>query len=509
MDPIDLTAHELADLLQARRLSPVELTQAVLRRAEETEPGLHAYVRLMPEAALAQAREAEEMLMRGEATSRLAGIPLGLKDIFCTSGEETTCCSRILRGFRPPYDADVVERCRRAGLVFIGKTNMDEFAMGSSTENSAFGPTRNPWDLERVPGGSSGGSAAATAAGSAVLSLGTDTGGSIRQPASFCGVVGLKPTYGRVSRYGLIAFASSLDQIGPIAKDVRDCALLLNLIAGHDPRDSTSLEAPVPDYEQALRPEVRGLRFGLVKEFFEYEGAKTDPEVAAAVRKAVETLVELGATAEEVSLPHLRYSIPVYYLIAPAEASSNLARYDGVQYGHRTSAPGVDIIGLYRKTRSEGFGPEVKRRIMLGTYALSAGYYDAYYLKASQTRTLIRRDFDQAFARFDLLVGPTSPTVAFRIGEKTADPLAMYLSDVCTIPANLAGLPALSLPCGFSDGLPVGLQLVGPPLSEETLLRAAYAFEQATGFHRRESVAAGEGLAPSAVEGRLVARAKM
>ena len=505
MTPIDLTAHELADLLRARQLSPVELTEAALRRAEQTEPALHAYLRLMPEVALAQARAAEELLARGEG-SPLTGIPLALKDVMTTKGLRTTCASRILENFVPPFDATVVARLRQEGAVFLGKANMDEFAMGSSTENSAFGPTRNPWDLERVPGGSSGGSAAATAANSAILSLGTDTGGSIRQPASFCGVVGLKPTYGRVSRYGLIAFASSLDQIGPITRDVRDCALLLNVIAGHDPRDSTSLEAAAPDYEAALRPEVQGMRLGLVKEFFEYEGVKIAPEVASAVKKAVATLVELGATVEEVSLPHLRFSIPVYYLIAPAEASSNLARYDGVQYGHRTAAAEVDIVNLYRKTRSEGFGPEVKRRIMLGTYALSAGYYDAYYLKASQTRTLIRRDFDQAFARFDLLVGPTSPSVAFRIGERTADPIAMYLSDVCTIPANLAGLPAISLPCGFENGLPIGLQFVGKPLSEETLLRAAYAFEQATDFHRRKSLPPEGGLALSGVEGSLVAR---
>jgi aspartyl-tRNA(Asn)/glutamyl-tRNA(Gln) amidotransferase subunit A len=481
----ELTAHELSDLLRSKAVSAREILSAFWSRLEEVEPDLHSFVLPCRETAQQQAAAVDERRARGEPLPPLAGVPLALKDIFCTRGIETTCCSRILKGFVPPYDAHVVERCRANGLLFLGKTNMDEFAMGSSTENSAVGVTRNPWDLDRVPGGSSGGSAAAVTAGQAVVALGTDTGGSIRQPASFCGIVGLKPTYGRVSRYGVIAFASSLDQVGSLTRDVRDCALMLNLLAGRDPRDATSIDRPVPDYTAALSGSAKGLRVGLVREFMEYQGSGVDEEVEAAVRAAVDRLRELGAETGEVSLPHLDYSIPVYYIIAPAEASSNLARYDGVQYGYRS--PGTtDIIDMYRKTRDEGFGPEVKRRIMLGTYALSAGYYDAYYLKASQVRTLIRRDFDRAFERFDVLVGPTSPTVAFRLGEKTEDPVAMYLSDVCTIPVNLAGLPGMSLPCGFSsDGLPIGLQLVGPPFGEETMLRAAYAFEQSTGYHLR------------------------
>ena len=484
----ELTAHELSDLLGSREVSAQEALAAVYERIDETEEEIHAYVRLTRDAAEGQAREIDERRARKEELPPLAGVPLALKDIFCTKGIPTTCCSRILAGFVPPYDAHVVEQCRRNGLVLVGKTNMDEFAMGSSTENSAFGVTRNPWDLERVPGGSSGGSAAAMAGSEAVVAMGTDTGGSIRQPASFCGIVGMKPTYGRVSRYGVIAFASSLDQVGPITKDVRDCALMLNVLAGHDRRDSTSIEAPVPDYTAALMPDVKGLRIGLVKEFMEYQGRRVEGEVEAAVLAAMERLRELGAECEEVSLPHLNYAIPVYYIIAPAEASSNLARYDGVQYGYRTPDNGGDIIEMYSRTREEGFGAEVKRRIMLGTYALSAGYYDAYYLKASQVRTLIRRDFDRAFERFDVLMGATSPTVAFRLGEKTDDPLAMYLSDVCTIPLNMGGLPGMSIPCGFSaEGLPIGLQLVGKALGEETLLRTGYAFEQSADYHRRRA----------------------
>jgi aspartyl-tRNA(Asn)/glutamyl-tRNA(Gln) amidotransferase subunit A len=480
----ELTAHELSSLLARREASAREALAAVYARIEATESEVRSYLLLTREVAEQQAAEVDELRARGEKLPALAGVPLALKDIFCTKGIETTCGSRILKGFVPPYDADVIERCRAHRLVFLGKTNMDEFAMGSSTENSARGPSRNPWDLERVPGGSSGGSAAAVAASEAIVAMGTDTGGSIRQPAGLCGVVGMKPTYGRVSRYGVIAYASSLDQVGPIVKDVRDCALMMNVLAGHDRRDATSLAAAPPDYTKALIGEVKGLRLGLVKEFMEYQGVGVDAEVGAAVRAAVAGFEELGAEWQEVSLPHLNYSIPVYYIIAPAEASSNLARYDGVQYGYR--AAGDDIIEMYRNTRNEGFGAEVKRRIMLGTYTLSAGYYDAHYLKAAQVRTLIRRDFDQAFERCDLLVGPVSPTVAFRLGEKTEDPVAMYLSDVCTIPVNLGGLPAMSVPCGFSsDGLPIGLQLVGPPLGEETMLRAAHAFEQSTDFHRR------------------------
>ncbi len=491
----ELTAHELSELLRARKASAREALAAAYARIELIEGELGAYLRLTRETAEEQATTVDEARARGEELPALAGVPLALKDILCTKGIETTCGSRILEGFVPPYDADVVERCRAHGLVLLGKTNMDEFAMGSSTENSAFGVTRNPWDLERVPGGSSGGSAAAVASSSATVALGTDTGGSIRQPASFCGVVGMKPTYGRVSRYGVVAFASSLDQVGPITKDVRDCALMMNVLAGHDRRDSTSIAAPAPDYTQALVTELRGMRIGLVKEFMEYQGVGVEDEVGSAVGAAVERFRELGATCGEVSLPHLNYSIPVYYIIAPAEASSNLARYDGVQYGYRTPEDSAaDIVEMYRKTRDEGFGPEVKRRIMLGTYALSAGYYDAYYLKASQVRALIRRDFDRAFEQYDVLVGPTSPTVAFRLGEKTEDPIAMYLSDVCTIPVNMGGLPAMSVPCGFSsEGLPIGLQLVGRPLGEETLLGAAHAFEQSADFHRRRAHGLEEG----------------
>jgi aspartyl-tRNA(Asn)/glutamyl-tRNA(Gln) amidotransferase subunit A len=492
----ELTAHELSELLGAREVSAQEVLAAVCQRVDEVEDEIHAYVLQTRDVAEAQAKDIDERRARGEDLPPLAGVPLALKDIYCTKSIETTCCSKILKGFVPPYDADVIERCRRNGLVFVGKTNMDEFAMGSSTENSAFGVTRNPWDLDRVPGGSSGGSAASVAGSEAVVGMGTDTGGSIRQPASFCGVVGLKPTYGRVSRYGVIAFASSLDQVGPITKDVRDCALMMNVLAGHDPRDSTSIDAPRPDYTKALGLDLKGLRIGLVKEFMEYQGRGIDAEVAAAIGAALERFCELGAECDEVSLPHLDYSIPVYYIIAPAEASSNLARYDGVQYGHRTPDDDGDIIEMYSRTRDEGFGAEVKRRIMLGTYALSAGYYDAYYLKASQVRTLIRQDFDRAFERFDVLVGATSPTVAFRLGEKTDDPLAMYLSDVCTIPVNMGGLPGMSIPCGFSaDGLPIGLQLVGKALGEETLLRSAHAFEQSTDYHRRQArpISAGDG----------------
>jgi len=483
----DLTAHELSDLLRRKELSARALVAAMYARIAEVDCDLHSYLLFTRDEAEQQAAEVDERRARGSDLPPLAGIPLALKDIFCTQGIETTCGSKILAGFVPPYDAHVVERCRANGLVLLGKTNMDEFAMGSSTENSSRGPSRNPWDLEKVPGGSSGGSAAAVAASEAIVALGTDTGGSIRQPASLCGIVGMKPTYGRISRYGVIAYASSLDQVGPLVKEVRDCALMLNVLCGHDARDATSLDSPTPDYTQSLTTDLKGLRVGLVREFMEYQGVGVDAEVGGAVRAAVDKLQELGAECEEVSLPNLNYSIPVYYIIAPAEASSNLARYDGVQYGHRT-ATADDIIEMYTKTRDEGFGAEVKRRIMLGTYALSAGYYDAYYIKAGQVRTLIRRDFDRAFARCDLLVGPVSPTVAFGLGEKTDDPVSMYLSDVCTIPVNLAGLPGMSIPCGFSsDGLPIGLHLVGKTLGEETILRAAYAYEQSTDWHRRQA----------------------
>jgi aspartyl-tRNA(Asn)/glutamyl-tRNA(Gln) amidotransferase subunit A len=483
-DEILLTAAEAGRLVAERKLSSVELTRACLDRIRAVDGAVHAFVRVTDGLALKQAAEIDARIASGEKLGPLAGVPIALKDILCTRGIPTTCCSRILENYVPPYDATVIQRLKEAGLVFLGKTNMDEFAMGSSTENSAFGPTRNPWDLERVPGGSSGGSAAALAALEAPLAIGSDTGGSIRQPAAFCGITGLKPTYGRVSRYGLIAFASSLDQIGPMTRDVRDCALLLQVIAGHDPMDSTSVPAEAPNYAAALDDGAKGLRVGVPSEFFEYRGVRVSREIEDAVRAAAAKLEGLGAICEEVSTPHLQYVIPVYYIIAPAEASSNLARYDGVAYGYRTSASPQDIVDLYERSREEGFGAEVKRRIMLGTYALSAGYYDAYYLKASQVRTLIRRDFDKALGNHDVLLAPVTPSLPFRLGEKTDDPVGMYLSDVCTIAANMAGLPAMSVPCGYAQGLPIGLQILGKPLDEATVLRTAHAFQEATQFHR-------------------------
>jgi aspartyl-tRNA(Asn)/glutamyl-tRNA(Gln) amidotransferase subunit A len=475
-----LTIHQALTLLRQREISALELTQAVLDRIVAVDNHTKAYLTLTPEAACEQARKADELRAAGNDAA-LLGIPLAIKDNICLAGVPTTCGSRILESFVPPYHASVVTRLRDAGAVLLGKTNLDEFAMGSSTENSAFFVTHNPWDLSRVPGGSSGGSATAVSADEALGALGSDTGGSVRQPASLCGVVGLKPTYGRVSRYGLVAFASSLDQIGPLGKDVADCALLLRAISGHDPRDSTALDVPVPDYTQALLPEIKGMRIGAPREYF---GAGTQPGVEAAVRAALQVLADLGADVGEVSLPHTEYALPVYYLLAPAEASANLARYDGVKYGYSV-ANAPDIWEAYRRARQHGFGAEVKRRIMLGTYALSAGYYDAYYLKAQKVRTLIKQDFDHAFEQFDVLVGPTSPTVAFKIGEKVQDPLQMYLSDVFTIPQNLAGICALSLPCGFADGLPVGLQISGPALGEEAVLRVAHTYEQATEWRAR------------------------
>ena len=475
-----LTIHEAQEHMVRGEISARDLVEAAIARVEAVEGRVQAFLTTTPEQALAQADALDARRVRGEALPPLAGIPIALKDNLCTTGVTTTCGSKILYNFVPPYDAAVVQRLNAAGAISIGKTNLDEFAMGSSTENSGFHTTRNPWDLERVPGGSSGGSAAAVAAGEAFAALGSDTGGSIRQPAAFCGVVGLKPTYGRVSRYGLVAFASSLDQIGPLTRDVMDGALILNAIAGHDPLDSTSTDTPVPDYTAACRAEVKGLRIGLPKEFF---GQGVAPEITSTVRAAAETLAGLGATVEACSLPYSEYGLAAYYIIAPAEASSNLARFDGIRYGLRTKEL-AGHIGLMEKTRDEGFGPEVKQRIMIGTYALSAGYYDAYYKRAQQVRTLIRRDFDRAFETFDVLLTPTAPTTAFRIGER-ADPLAMKLNDVCTLPANLAGLPGISLPCGFVDGLPVGLQLIGKPFDEETLLRVAYTYEQATDWHQQ------------------------
>jgi aspartyl-tRNA(Asn)/glutamyl-tRNA(Gln) amidotransferase subunit A len=482
MQLYQLTAHQLHEMLLRKEVTSREITESVLRRIEEVEGRVHAYITQTPDLALEQAEAADNRIRRGEAGS-LTGVPVAIKDVICTRGIRTTCGSRILENFLPPYDATVTEKLKGAGAVFLGKANMDEFAMGSSTENSCFGPTRNPWDLERIPGGSSGGSAAAVAADECIASLGSDTGGSIRQPAACCGVVGMKPTYGRVSRYGLVAFASSLDQIGPFSKDVRDTALLLNVISGHEPRDSTSVPLPVPDYTKALTDEVPGMVLGIPGEI---SGAGLDPEVAAAVQKAVRTLEKLGARTVEVSLPHSEYALAVYYIIAPCEASSNLARYDGVKYGFRAGGA-KDLMDMYRETRRQGFGAEVKRRIMLGTYALSAGYYDAYYLKASRVRTLIRDDFAKAFEKCDVIVTPTAPTPAFRIGEKVDDPLQMYLSDIFTIPCNLAGLPGISLPCGFTrGGLPIGLQILGNLFQEEKILRVAHAFEKNSEDHRRK-----------------------
>jgi len=476
----ELTIHEARDALRKGEVSSVDVTRSVLRRIEAVDGRIRAYLRTRPEEALAAAEEADRRRARGD-DHPLLGIPLAIKDVLCTAGVETTCGSRILEGFVPPYDATVVARLRQEGAVLLGKTNTDEFAMGSSTENSGYFTTHNPWDLSRVPGGSSGGSAAAVAADECLAALGSDTGGSVRQPAALCGVVGLKPTYGRVSRYGLVAFASSLDQVGPLGKDVTDCALLLGAIAGHDPRDATSADLPVPDYAAALRPEVAGMRLGLPREYLS-DGMQ--PEVEAAVRAAVQVYEGLGAEVVEVAMPHTEYALPTYYLIAPAEASANLARYDGVRYG-LSHPEATDIWDAYRRTRQEGFGAEVKRRIMLGTYALSAGYYDAYYLKAQKVRTLIKQDFDRALERCDALVVPTTPTTAFRIGERVDDPLQMYLGDVFTLPLNLAGLCGISVPCGSAQGLPIGLQVLGGAYDEATILRVAYAYEQATDWHTR------------------------
>ncbi|OPY57321.1 MAG: Glutamyl-tRNA(Gln) amidotransferase subunit A [Pelotomaculum sp. PtaU1.Bin035] len=476
-----LTAHELHNLLINKEISAEELNSAVFDRIEAVEDKIAAYTIRTKERAIERARMVDRQIRAGEKISPLAGIPIAVKDNMCTDGIRTTASSKILYNFIPPYSATVVEKLEAAGATVVGKTNLDEFAMGSSTENSAFFPTRNPWDTGRVPGGSSGGSAAAVCAGEAVCALGSDTGGSIRQPASFCGVVGMKPTYGAVSRYGLIAFASSLDQIGPFSRDVTDCALMLEAICGHDPKDSTSADYRVPEYTSSLVDDVRGLKIGVPEE---YMAEGISPEVRGAIIKAMSLLESLGAEVDYTTLPHTEYALPTYYLIAPAEASSNLARYDGVRYGFR-AVEGEDVIDMFMKSRSRGFGPEVKRRIMLGTYALSAGYYDAYYLKALKVRTLIKEDYDRAFEKFDVLLSPTSPTTAFRFGEKVDDPIQMYLSDICTISVNLAGIPGISLPCGFVDGMPVGLQLMGKHFDEGTLIRVAYTFEQNTNYHKR------------------------
>ena len=479
----DLTIHELQTLLKNRETSSRELTEAFLTRIAETDKHIGAFITTCEEAALKDADAADARLSAGQADA-LTGIPLALKDIFITEGVRTTCASKILGNFVPPYDGTAVSKLKAQGAVLLGKLNMDEFAMGSSNENSAFGPVKNPWNRDCVPGGSSGGSAACVAARQAVATLGTDTGGSIRQPASHCGVVGLKPTYGRVSRYGVIAYASSLDQVGPLTRDVEDCAIMLGATAGYDPADSTSINLPVPDYQASLKQGIKGLRIGLPKEYF-IKGL--DPDIQQAIDTAIATLRDLGAEPVEVSLPHTEYAVACYYLIATAEASSNLARYDGVRYGQRVDQ-GRGLIDMYNQSRAAGFGPEVKRRIMLGTYALSSGYYDAYYLKAQKVRTLIRQDFLDAFNQVDVIVTPVAPTPAFRIAEKTADPLQMYLSDIFTIPVNLAGTCGVSVPCGFSrDGLPIGMQLIGKPFGEETILKTAYAYEQATDWHRHSA----------------------
>ena len=497
----ELAAHDLAPRIRSGEVTAEEVAREVLRLIEEKDPAINAFLAVDRESVIEDARDVDRRIAAGEATGPLAGMPIAIKDAICTKGLETTCASRILEGFVPPYDATVIARLRAADAVIVGKTNMDQFGMGSSNENTGFDICRNPLDTSRVPGGSSGGSAAALAAGTAVLALGEDSGGSIRQPAAFCGVVGLKPTYGRVSRYGIIAYGSSFDQVGPMARNVEDCARLLGVIAGHDPMDTTSASEAVPDYTATLKQDIAGLRIGVPEEYLA-EGL--DPSVKESVSRAIERMESLGARVESVHLPHTEYAVAAYYILVTAEASSNLARYDGVKYGYRGEdggAPAVDataggsgdgtaaqplapddrLDAMYGSTRSGGFGLEVKRRIMLGTYVLSAGYYDAYYDKAQRVRTLIKDDFDQAFEKVDLLVAPTTPTTAFRIGEKIDDPLQMYLSDVYTVPINLAGVPAISLPCGTDpDGMPIGLQIIGPHFGEERILRAAYAFEEAT-----------------------------
>ncbi|HOW36282.1 MAG TPA: Asp-tRNA(Asn)/Glu-tRNA(Gln) amidotransferase subunit GatA [Candidatus Omnitrophota bacterium] len=472
----ELTAHELLGLLKTKQATPEAIEKDISAAIEKSEKKVKAYVRLI-----------EEKLSEKSTGGKLSGIPIAVKDNICIKDTPTTCASRILEGFRPPYNATVIEKLKGQELPLAGQTNMDEFAFGSSTENSCIGPTHNPWNLDCVPGGSSGGSAAAVAAHEAIWALGSDTGGSIRQPASFCGIVGVKPTYGRVSRYGLIAFASSLDQIGPLTKDVTDAALLLKVIAGHDQKDSTSADIPVPDFTSSLKKDVKNIKIAIPKEYFV---SGINPEIKKIILEAIETLKKLGVSFHEVSLPHTEYAVATYYVIATAEASSNLARFDGVQYGLRSQPQALrktPLIDMFEETREKGFGNEAKRRIMLGTYALSSGYYDAYYLRGQKVRTLIKNDFDKVFEEFDAVLTPTSPTTAFKIGERASDPLSMYLSDVYTISANLAGIPAISLPCGFSkDHLPVGLQIMTKPFDEEMMFRVAYAYEQATDWHKKK-----------------------
>ena len=473
-------AHVLHDMLVNKEITSLELTQAVLARIDEVEGDVQAYLTITREEALAQVKAVDEKIAKGEEIAFLEGIPGAIKDNICTKGIKTTCASKILQKFVPPYDATVMQKLEAQNPVVLGKTNLDEFAMGGSTENSAYHPTCNPWNTDCVPGGSSGGSAAAVAAGTAVWALGSDTGGSIRQPASFCGVVGMKPTYGRVSRYGLVAYASSLDQIGPITKDVTDCAHILNIIAGRDEMDSTSLDVQVPDFTKALVQDVKGLKIGLPKEYF-VKGM--DPEVEAAVKNGVKELEKLGAEVVEISLPNTDYAISTYYLIAPAEAATNLARYDGVSYGERAE-DAADLVEMMTKTRTQYLGEEVKRRIMIGNYALSAGYYDAYYLKALKVRRLVKEDYDKAFKDVDVIICPAAPSVAYKIGEKISNPLEMYLQDACTVPLNLAGLPGISVPCGYNkDKMPIGMQIIGKALDEETILRVAYTYEQSQSYH--------------------------
>lgn len=484
----ELTAHEVAELVSQKEITATEVTGVCLKRIEEIEPLIHGFVRMEGEGALKMAEAVDERLKKGEKPGLLAGVPVALKDNYCVKGKEITCGSKILKGFIAPYDATTVKKLREAGAVFLGQTNMDEFAMGSSTENSSFGPTRNPWDLERVPGGSSGGSAAALAADEVLSSLGSDTGGSIRQPASLCGVAGLKPTYGRVSRYGLIAYASSLDQIGPFGKDVEDIALLMEVLSGYDPLDSTSAPIEIPRFRDYLINDISRLRLGVPRECFA-EGMEKDVE--GAFREALNTLKNLGTEVVDIKLPHIPDTLACYYILSTAEASSNLARFDGVQYGYRAAGPG-GLLEMYEKTRQEGFGDEVKRRIILGTYVLSAGYYEAYYAKALKVRRLIKDDFDVAFTKCDCILMPTSPTVAFKIGDKTENPLQMYLSDIFTISVNLAGLPAISINCGFNrQGLPIGLQIIAPPFAEDKILQVSYTFEQNADFDKRKPALTG------------------
>ncbi|MEM7724768.1 MAG: Asp-tRNA(Asn)/Glu-tRNA(Gln) amidotransferase subunit GatA [Cyanobacteria bacterium P01_A01_bin.45] len=479
--------RDLHTQLVKKERSAVEITQETLDQIQATEPKVHSFLSITAEHALEQAKRVDAKIAAGEEISMLAGIPIGIKDNMCTKGVKTTCASKILKDFIPPYESTVTQKLADAGAVMVGKTNLDEFAMGGSTENSAYQFTANPWNLSRVPGGSSGGSAAAVAAKECLVSLGSDTGGSIRQPASFCGVVGMKPTYGLVSRYGLVAFASSLDQIGPFSRSVEDAAILLNAIAGHDPKDSTSLKVDIPNYSANFKPDLksrRQIKIGIIEETF---GEGVNPQVKEAVTTAINKLQELGAEIHVISCPNFRYGLASYYIIAPSEASANLARYDGVKYGYRDK-DADNLLAMYNRTRARGFGDEVKRRIMIGTYTLSAGYYDAYYLKAQKVRTLIKKDFEKAFSQVDVLVSPTVPVTAFKAGEKTNDPLNMYLIDLMTIPVNLAGLPGISIPCGFDEsGLPIGLQLIGKVLGEEQLFQVAYAYEQATSWHLKEA----------------------